>query len=238
MGNWLKTILWLIASAFLTHSVESFSSFFRNIDTMIHETGHALMTLALSGQVRYIELYSNHSGVTLSALGNSWSFIPVALAGYMTASLFTWFLFRMYQADRQKLGLQVVTFIAILCLVLFVRNGFGMMWVGGFILLNLLMLSLLGRTIQNLYYLLLCFLTLEESVFGPFSLIIYAVNDPKKAGDASNLAEVTGFPAVVWAVFLTIFALWCAKGSIQAFFGKKKKARKSILKNRGELNHG
>ena len=63
MSNWVKTILFLIGSAVLTHWIPS--SFFRNLDTMVHEFGHAVVTLALSGKVMYIELYSDHSGVTL-----------------------------------------------------------------------------------------------------------------------------------------------------------------------------
>lgn len=37
MSNWVKTILFLIGSALLTHWIPS--SFFRNLDTMVHEFG-------------------------------------------------------------------------------------------------------------------------------------------------------------------------------------------------------
>lgn len=67
MNKWLKTLLFLAGSALLTRFIP-FSSLFRNLDTMFHEFGHALVTLLLSGSVLRIELYPDHSGVTYSAI--------------------------------------------------------------------------------------------------------------------------------------------------------------------------
>ncbi|CAH1229784.1 hypothetical protein PAECIP111891_06547 [Paenibacillus allorhizoplanae] len=224
LSNWVKTILFLIGSAVLTHWIPS--SFFRNLDTMVHEFGHAVATLALSGKVMYIELYKDHSGVTYSSMTKSWAVIPVSLAGYMTASLFAWFLFSAYARGKQKLGLQVMTALSALSLVLFVRNSFGVSFLLGFILMTVLALALAPRWLRDFYYLLLAFLCLEESVFGPGSLIVYAFQN-RSAGDASNLANHTGIPAIVWAIGFTLFALWCAKQAVQAFLGRKKAAQRS-----------
>ncbi|OXM84989.1 M50 family metallopeptidase [Paenibacillus rigui] len=221
MSNWLKTVFFLIGSAFLTRWIP-FSSFFRNLDTTIHEFGHAVVTLALSGKVMSIELYANHSGVTYSSVVNNWSVIPISLAGYMTASLFAVFLFKMRAQDNQRLGLQIMTLIGLIALVLFVRNEFGIMWLIGFIALNIIMLAIVPRWLRDFYYLLLAFLTLEESVMGPISLVIYALQNPASAGDATNLARVTFLPAIFWAGLFTLFALWCAKNAIQAFLGRRK----------------
>ncbi|TDF97038.1 M50 family metallopeptidase [Paenibacillus piri] len=221
MSNWLKTVFFLIGSAFLTRLIP-FSSFFRNLDTMIHEFGHAVVTLALSGQVMYIELFANHSGVTYSRVMNNWSQIPISLAGYMTASLFAVFLFKMRAKGKQRFGLQVITLLAIISLVLFVRNEFGIMWLVGFIALTIVMLALMPRWLSDFYYLLLAFLTLEESVLGPISLIIYSLENPAAAGDATNLSRITAIPAIGWSVLFTLFALWCAKSAIQAFLGGRR----------------
>lgn len=225
MSNWVKTILFLIGSALLTHWIPS--SFFRNIDTMVHEFGHAVVTLALSGKVMYIELYANHSGVTYSAISKAWAIIPVALAGYITASLFAWFLFSAYSKGKQRLGLQVMIALSALSLVLFVRNGFGIMFLVGFIALTIIVLALTPKWLRDFYYLLLAFLCLEESVFGPFSLIVYAFQNSRNAGDASNLAIHTGVPAIVWAIGFTLFALWCAKQAVSAFLGRSKRTKRA-----------
>jgi hypothetical protein len=225
MSNWVKTILFLIGSALLTHWIPS--SFFRNLDTMVHEFGHAAVTLALSGKVMYIELYQDHSGVTYSSITKQWAIIPVALAGYLTASLFAWFLFSAYSRGKQRLGLQVMILLSVLSLILFVRNGFGIMFLVGFIALTIIILALTPKWLSDFYYLLLAFLCLEESVFGPFSLIIYAWGNARQAGDATNLALHTGIPAIVWAIGFTLFALLCAKQAVQAFLGRNKRARNS-----------
>ncbi|SDD51784.1 Peptidase M50B-like [Paenibacillus sp. UNCCL117] len=217
MGNLIKTVLFLIVSAFLTHLVP-FSDYFRSLDTMIHEFGHALVTLLLSGKVMYIELYANHSGVTYSQVSSRWSLIPISLAGYMIASLFALLLFQLRAYGKERLGLQLITVVAVLSLVLFVRNQAGILWLLGFVVLTVLMLALAPRWLRDLYYLLLAFLTLEESVFGPLSLLLYAWNDPSKAGDATNLALVTPVPAVGWALLFTLFSLWCAVRALQHFF--------------------
>jgi hypothetical protein len=223
MSSWVKTILFLIGSALLTHLIPS--SFFRNLDTMVHEFGHAIVTLVLSGKVMSIELYADHSGVTYSTITKSWSIVPIALAGYMTASLFAWYLFSAYAKGWQRLGLQIITLLAVLSLVLFVRNAFGISWLIGFIVLNVLVLAFTGKWIRDFYYLLLAFLCLEESVFGPISLVLYAWKDASKAGDATNLSVYTGVPAIFWAVVFTLFALWCAKRAVQAFLGRSKNSK-------------
>ncbi|GFZ94614.1 hypothetical protein GCM10008018_46220 [Paenibacillus marchantiophytorum] len=225
MSNWVKTILFLVGSALLTHWIPS--SFFRNLDTMVHEFGHAVVTLALSGKVMYIELYADHSGVTYSSISKSWALIPVSLAGYMTASVFAWFLFSAYAKGKQRLGLQVMIALSGLSLALFVRNGFGIMFLIGFMALTIIVLALAPKWLRDFYYLLMAFLCLEESVFGPLSLVLYAWQNSRAAGDASNLANHTGIPAIAWALFFTLFALWCAKRAVQAFLGRSRGVRAS-----------
>ncbi|MDT2192235.1 M50 family metallopeptidase [Paenibacillus larvae] len=128
--------------------------FFRNVDTMIHETGHAVVTLLLSGKVNYIELFQNHGGVTYSVVVGSWKMIPIALAGYVTASLFAVFMFYAQSQGKQRLGLQVITVVALLDLLLFVRNGFGIAWLFGLIALNVAALFLYQNGFKTviLYY--------------------------------------------------------------------------------------
>ena len=218
MNKWLKTILFLMGSAFLTRFIP-FSSLFRNLDTMIHEFGHALVTLLLSGSVLRIELYANHSGVTYSAIQSGGRSILVSLAGYTLASVFALLFFYLYAKGRQKWGLILTSGVAVVMLLLYVRGGFGMFWLSGFIALNLIMI-MAGKGWQKFYYLFLAFLTLEESVMGPFFLVMNALFSPSQAGDASNLARLTPLPAIVWACLFLLFSLLCAKGALGFFFEK------------------
>ncbi|WP_010272953.1 M50 family metallopeptidase [Paenibacillus senegalensis] len=226
MGRWIITIVFLVICAFFTRMIP-YTSFFRNFNTMIHEFGHAITTLVLSGRVLNIELYADHSGVTRSAVAESWKLIPIGLSGYLIASLFAWFLFAMDYKNKQKLGLVVMTTIAAISLVFFVRNEFGIWWLIGFIVLNVIMIMFARGNFERIYYLIIAFLTLEESVFSAFSLVIYAYNDPAHAGDAALLREATGLPAMLWALVFTVFALWCAMKGLSLFAKKRSRPNRS-----------
>ncbi len=229
LNKWLKTALYLVASVFLTRLIP-FSSFFRNLDTMVHEFSHALVTLLLSGRVLSIELHSDHSGVTYSRLASEWSSLPVSLAGYVGASLFALLLFYLYHRGLQRLGLGLVTALAAITLILYVHTGFGVVWLIGFIALSGLMIWVRPEWIRNFYYLLIAFLSLEESAMGPISLVLYALNDSSRAGDASNLQELTGIPALLWALLFVAVSLGCVTRALH-YFSKPQK-QSTLSRNR------
>jgi hypothetical protein len=221
MSRWMVTILFLFGSAILNHWIP-FSSFFRNVDTMVHEFGHAVMTLLLSGEVLSISLFADHSGVTYSYITGDWRLIPVSAAGYLTGAVFTVFLFYCYSARKQRLGLAVLTGIAVVSLLFFIRNGFGVVWTIGFIAVNAIAFLFPASWLRSFYYLLVAFVSLEESVAGPIGLILLSLDRPDQAGDAAGLYEATGIPSVFWAIFFTLFSLWCAKSSIGHFLGGRR----------------
>ena len=223
MNKWLKTIIYLVGAAVLTRLIP-FSSWFRIMDTMIHELGHAAATLVLSGRVISISLNPDHSGTTLSMVAPGWRTIAVSLAGYMSASLFSVLMFYGRAKKKQGPGLLIIAAAALLMIIMFVRNSYGIWWLAIFIVVTLVF-YLLGTKAQNAYYLLLAFLCLEESVMGPISLLLYAITQPGRAGDAANLANLSVLPAFVWALLFLVFALWCAKLSLQLFWGKRSPAK-------------
>ncbi|MNB92707.1 hypothetical protein D3C75_398130 [compost metagenome] len=228
MNKWLKTLLFLAGSALLTRLIP-FSSVFRNLDTMFHEFGHALATLLLSGNVLRIELYADHSGVTYSAVEAGWRPVLVSLSGYPLASLFALLLFYLYAKGRERWGLLLSSLVSLIMLVLYVRGGFGMLWLGGFIALNLALLYLWPKA-SRYYYLFLAFLTLEESVMGTLFLFSASLLSPSGAGDAANLAGLTFVPAFFWAALFVLFSLLCAKWSLGFFF--RNEGMRGYRKNR------
>lgn len=225
MGRWIITVLFLGLSAFLTRMIP-FSSFFRNLNTMLHEFGHALITLILSGRVTRIELNPDHSGVTYSLLQNSWSIVPIALAGYVLASLFALLFFYLYSMGKERLGIIAATLIAAVMLLFFVHQGFGLWWLIGFIVLNMIVLFF-GGVVQHFYYILLSFLALEESVMSTITVIVYAVTDPKSGSDAAALQAAIGVPAVIWAILFILVAFWCAQVSLRLLFTRWKQEYRS-----------
>ena len=222
LNKWVKTILFLLGSVFLTRFIP-FSSLFRNLDTMIHEFAHAMMTLFTSGRVLSIELNADHSGVTYSTMTSVWSAVFIGLAGYITASLTAVLLFYWMYKQWQKWGLMLLTTVALLMLIFFVHQGYGVIWLAGFIVLNVIMLYL-PQMLRNMYFGLLAFLTLEESVMGPLFLVTQSLMG-KNAGDASNLAKWTHVPSILWALLFLVIALACTRIALHLLFRSWKEPR-------------
>ena len=69
--------------------------YFIGINTLIHETGHALMALFLSGKVHRIDLSSDTSGSALTSTDNKFKSFLVSIIGYPFSSIialkFSWF---------------------------------------------------------------------------------------------------------------------------------------------------
>ncbi|MDF2723920.1 MAG: hypothetical protein K0Q59_3595 [Paenibacillus sp.] len=220
MSRWIVTLLFLVGSAILTHWIP-FSSFFRNVDTMVHELGHAVTTLILSGDVLYIQLYANHSGVTYSYIEHGWRTIPLGLSGYISASLFAALLFHLYGKGKLNYGLIAMSVLAVVSLAFFVNNGFGVLWLIGFTVVNGIMIFLPMPKLRNFYYLLVSFICLEESVMGPINLLFLSLSG-SNAGDATGLSRSTFIPAFVWSLVFLLVALLCARKAIASFIGRRK----------------
>jgi hypothetical protein len=90
---------------------------------------------------------------------------------------------------------------------------------------NTVVIVLPYQWLKKFYYLLVAFVSLEESVVGPVGLLMMAFNHPGRAGDASSLAQATGVPAPLWGVVFVIIALLCARSAIGYFLGKPGKRK-------------
>lgn len=220
-----KTVVFLVVAAVLTRVIP-FSSFFRNVDTLVHEFGHAIVTLLVSGKVLYIHLFADHSGVTYSsAAAHSWRFILIALAGYIVSTVFAVLLFYGYARGKQQTGLMAILILTAISLLFFVRNGYGVMWCIGFLLLTAAICFCPWPWLRQGYYLLVAFIALVESVLGPVFLLILAVQNPGQAGDAANLARLTPVPAALWALLFTAVALLGARNACGSSFIRRKSPR-------------
>nr|WP_244918914.1 M50 family metallopeptidase [Paenibacillus dendritiformis] len=225
MKHWGKTVVFLVVAAVLTRVIP-FSSFFRNVDTLVHEFGHAIVTLLVSGKVLYIHLFADHSGVTYSsAAAHSWRFILIALAGYTVSTVFAVLLFYGYARGKQQTGLTAILVVTAISLLFFVRNGYGVMWCIGFLLLTAAICFCPWPWLRQGYYLLVAFIALVESVLGPVFLLILAVQNPGQAGDAANLARLTPVPAALWALLFTAVALIGARECLRLFLHPRKSPR-------------
>jgi hypothetical protein len=224
MKLWHKIILFIAAAAVLTRFAP-FSQFFRSVNTLFHELGHAAVTLLLSGHVQHIYLYEDLSGVTSSSVFGPWRVILVALAGYSLSALTAPTMFFIYAKGKEKTGLLFLAFLTLTGLLLFVRNSYGVVWCIGFAAVSLVGALLPWNWLRRAIWLLISFIVLVESVWSSLTISLLGITDPARAGDAAILSRTTGVPAAAWGIGFTVIALWSAKVSMKLLFASLRKGK-------------
>jgi hypothetical protein len=200
-----------LCGAVLITRIPHVGKFFRVINTMFHETGHALAAIATSGSVLKVELFSDLSGLAKTTSGGWFSRVFVSLAGYMFASAIAWLFFFLMNTGLYTIALWIMLGTGILNLIFFVRNSYGIFWLLCFSTLTGVTIYYNNALAQKLYVTAFSMLLLGDSVISAFELFIIALRKPKEAGDARNLKEVTKLPTIVWAllfVCFSVFVLW------------------------------
>ena len=96
-------------------------------------------------------------------------------------------------------------------LILWVRNGYGALWVILFCLLNGILVFYLKKPlyieIAAWFYTLMIIL---ESVWSSLVLLYLSIFHADQSGDAANLRNSTHIPAFVWSLLFVAFSGWMA----------------------------
>jgi len=182
--------------------------FLRTVNTLIHETGHALAAILVSGRVIRINIFNDTSGTTLTQAKSKASNFFVAIAGYPFSSLAALSMFFMIFHGFDELALYILLGIAISALILFVRNRQGIVWLIFFILITGSILLVNHKAIILFTAIAYSTILLADSVSSVFQLLIINIKKPKQAGDSSNLQKLTKIPSIIWSIiFLLISGL-------------------------------
>ncbi len=192
--------------------------YFRSINTMVHEGGHAFMTLLVSGELIAVNLFADTSGNTVTKSKNKFLQILIALSGYLISAGCGYFFLYLQSKGYYLHILFILVSLALLLMVLSIRNAYGLFWAGTFTLINLLLIYF---NEPNSIYITAAFYSLivmTDAVLSSFILLVISIKTPKKAGDASNLQKFTGIPAVVWALVFVLFSLLMAYYSVINYF--------------------
>jgi hypothetical protein len=197
-----------IGLAFFLIQIPIIGDYFRIINTVIHESGHAFMAL-FGGNVESISLYMNADGVT-HGTQSIWiiDFITCA-AGYTIASLIAYVAFWLIKKKKHIFFIDMLLGVIIINLLLWVRNPYGIFWLVSFGI-SFLALLIKGskKVIENLV-LLIASVLLVESVSTAYDIFTISIIQPHAAGDATNLSQLTAFiPPQVWGIYFFVQALF------------------------------
>jgi hypothetical protein len=210
----------LLASSLVVTRLPFIGKFFRVVNTLIHESGHAIMALFLSGKVHRIDLLSDTSGSVLTATKNGFSRFLVSLAGYPSSALFAYLCFYFIEQKADNYVVYILIGISVLNLVFYVRNAYGIFWLISFITIAVLVIYANDAMLMYAFSLLCSFIVLTDAVISGINLLLIAIKTPKTAGDAKNLNESTHLPVVFWALILLGFSVFFAYKTIWVFFPK------------------
>lgn len=205
------------AAALILSRIPVIGKFFRSTNTLIHESGHALVTLLTSGNVLSIDLNSDTSGAATTQ-SKYWLFkILIALAGYVFSSAVAFLLFYLISKSKFIWVFYIFCLFALINLLFWVRNAYGIFWL-------LIFSGILGVVyyyqIPNYMYATAVFFSavvLFESVFSAATVCWISLNEPSNSGDASNLKDFTYIPAPLWGMFFLAQALYFAYLTVQLF---------------------
>jgi hypothetical protein len=192
--------------------------YFRGVNTLIHEAGHAFMTLLVSGEVISVNLFADTSGTTVTKAGKKVLQFLIAVAGYPFSSLVGLLFLFLLARGYPLYVLFILTSITLLLMVLSIRNAYGLFWAGTSSLINLLLIYYDHGTGVFLASTFFTLIILVDSLVSTVILFVLSIKDPKKAGDAANLQKFTKIPAVIWSIIFMTFSGTIVYLSVKHYF--------------------
>lgn len=202
---WWATVLLLATAAALVALPRAWPVT-RNLVTIAHEGGHALVATCTGRRLNGVRLHSDTSGVTVSSgRPTGLGMILTAFAGYVAPSLLGLAL-AAGMGTGQAGAVLLVLLAALLVLAAFIRNLWGALAVGTTLAVTALVTWFGSAVVFSLFVSAISWVLL---LAGPRP--VWELHCKRRAGeapdsDADQLARLTFLPGTAWVV---LFALVC-----------------------------
>ncbi|MBY0120336.1 M50 family metallopeptidase [Bacillus sp. S/N-304-OC-R1] len=194
--------------AIILTNIPFLGSYVRVINTLIHESGHAVIAL-LGGKVHTISLFMNTEGVTYTSHLNWFGSFFTGIAGYVFSSIIAFLSFWFISRKQYKPLIFILLLFIGLNLIFWVRNFYGLFWLISFGALFLLLLFKGSTTFVQNCLLIIASILLVESLSSSFTILLLSFIQPHSAGDATGLTRSTMFiPAQFWGIFFFAQAIF------------------------------
>lgn len=207
--------------AFLAAIIFSFipiiGRFVNVVNTMIHETGHAIVSLLFSGEVDAITLNADTSGSAKTKSKYWIGKVLTSLVGYPASCFAAWLFFYFIDKGKTDYVLYFLICVALINIVLWVRNTFGIIWILVFLLACFCLLYYPHPIVKMGTVVFFSSIILLQSFTSTIVLFIISIKQSNKAGDAKNLQEFMFLPAAIWALFFIAVALFTSYQCVLLF---------------------
>ncbi|MGH3452200.1 MAG: M50 family metallopeptidase [Haloechinothrix sp.] len=181
----------------------------RNLLTLVHEAGHAVVAVLVGRRLQGILLHSDTSGVTVSRGKRTGpGMVLTSLAGYPAPAFLGLVFSGLIAADLLAMVL-VVAAVGVLGVLVMVRNAYGVFTVVTVAGVLGVVAFVAGPNIQAAFVYLITWFMLLGSVRPVFELQGKRRRGTARDSDADQLARLTGMPALLWVLVLSVLALGC-----------------------------
>ena len=176
----------------------------RNVVTIAHEGGHALVALLSGRQLTAIRLHSDTSGVTVSrGKPTGVGMILTVFAGYVASSVIGLLGIVVLMTDHIT-ALLWLSLVVLAAMLLMIRNLYGVLSVVGTGAVVFGISWFTPSEVQAAFAYLFIWFLLFAGIRPVFELQRQRVRQPSPHSDADQLARLTGLPGTLWVV---VFAL-------------------------------
>ncbi len=191
----------------------------RNVVTIAHEGGHALVALLSGRQLTGIRLHSDTSGVTVSrGRPTGIGMILTVFAGYVAPSVIGLLGILMLMAGRIT-ALLWLSIVVLAAMLLMIRNLYGVISIvaTGAVVFGVSWFT--PHEVQAAFAYLFIWFLLFAGVRPVIELQTQRMRQPSPHSDADQLARLTGLPGTFWVmVFLLVNAAVTLLGVWMLFF--------------------
>lgn len=208
----------VFALSLLLLKIPYLNNFFKTLNTLFHENGHALAAILLSGEVIEIKLNSNTSGSALTKSQSRFRAALVTFSGYPLAIFAATGLIWLWASGNIRTGFFMLVSLAIINLIFLVRNTFGIFWLITFSVLCYLAAMHFSARLSGLFFLFIGLIGFAEAIISTAGITFLAFSNSKKAGDMTILAKLTGLPSQLWAIITLAIVLLTAYYCFINFF--------------------
>ncbi len=178
----------------------------RLLVTVVHEAGHALVAVLVGRRLQGIRLHSDTSGVTVSrGRPGGPGMVVMLAAGYLAPAL-VGLGAALLLADGRALALLWTLSLLLLGVLLWVRNGFGLLVVTVVLATTVLVTWYADARTQSALALLLAWLLLLAAP-RPLVELLLAGRAGRRGSDPDQLARLTRVPALVWVLLMLAASL-------------------------------
>ncbi|MET0132972.1 MAG: M50 family metallopeptidase [Kibdelosporangium sp.] len=179
----------------------------RNIVTIVHEAGHALVAVLVGRRLSGIRLHSDTSGVTVSrGRAKGPGMVSTAFAGYIAPSLLGMGLAGLMVAGKITLLLWVMTAL-LLAVLIMIRNVYGVLSVLATGAVLVVVSVVTSPEVQSAFACLTAWFLLFGGVRPVWELHVKRRRGRARDSDADQLSRLTGAPGLFWVAMFALISL-------------------------------